>query len=173
MATVLSEKQSTYGSPYAFYTLSMTYSNRTSTSVKVSYTLTANLQYADSWIGAGYGLTATIYAGSSSTTKVLKTTSETWSGTGARSVTDSFTVTGLSSSTTSIATALKVAAVNDFSDNSTSLTKTSGSNLSISAYSTPTVEQTFALPLADTSNIAIAYVYTDGEWLVTSNIVEN
>lgn len=172
MATVLSKKQSTYGSPYAFYTLSMTYSNRTSTSVKVSYTLTANLQYAESWISTGYGLTATIYAGTSSTTKVLKTTGETWSGTGAHTVTGSFTVTGISSSTTSISTALKVAAINDFGDNSTSLNKASGSNLTISSYSAPTVTQTLAADLADTSGVTSTYIFINGEWTIATSSVE-
>ena len=172
MATVLSKKQSTYGSPYAFYTLSMTYSNRTSTSVKISYTLTTNLQYAESYINNGYGLKATIYAGSSSTTKTLKTTGESWSGTGNHTVTGSFTVTGLSSSTTSITTALKVDPVNDFGDTASSLTKTSGSNLSISSYSTPTVEQTPAAALADTSGIAVTYVYINGAWAVATTSVE-
>ena len=171
MAIVLNNKQSTYGSPYAFYTLSMTYSDRTSTSVKVSYTLTANLQYSESWISTGYGLTATIYAGNSSTTKVLKTTGETWSGTGTHTVTGSFTVTGLTSTQTSITTALKIAAVNDFGDNSTSLNKTSGTSLTIPTYSAPAIEPTLARPLADTTGVAIAYIFANGSWVVAPSTV--
>lgn len=131
--TVLNNKQSTYGSPYAFYTLEMSYSDRTATSVKISYTLTAKLQYSESYLGSGHTLKATIYAGGNSTTKTLLSSSSTWSGTTAHTFTGSFTVSGLSVETTSISTALYVQST--YSGNSAQLKKTSGSNLTIS---TPT-----------------------------------
>ena len=73
MATVLSSQKSTYGGPYAFYTVDLTYSNRTETSVTINYTITSNLQYAASYFG--YSLTAYLtVAGVSSGAIALKGT---------------------------------------------------------------------------------------------------
>lgn len=130
MATVISSKKSNVGSPYCYYTLAMTYSNRTGTTVKVSWTLTAKLAESSSYMG--YPLTAYIYAGGYYQSESLKGTSG-WSGTSAHTFSGSFTVKGLSASTTSISTALKV--VSGAPHDACQLNKYSGSNLSIS---TPT-----------------------------------
>lgn len=83
MATLLSQKKSTYGSPYAYYTFSIDVMSRTPTSVKVRVTVTGRLQYSSSYIytGKGYGLVAGIYLGGSWREWTLKKETERWSGT--------------------------------------------------------------------------------------------
>lgn len=137
MATVISNKKSTYGSPYAFYTLDLSYSNRTLNSVVVSYTLKVNLQYSNSNLGKGYPLTAIIYAGGSNSGEItLKPSSTSWSGTSVKTFTGSFTVTGLSASTSSISTALYSSAYYGGAYRACIRPAVSGSNLDI-----PTIAQ--------------------------------
>lgn len=166
MATVINEKQSTQGGPYAFYTLTLTASNRTATSVKISYTLKTHLQYSASY--HGWALNAKIAVGSSSTTVAIKGT-ETWEGTAVHTKTGSFTVSGLSSSTTSLSNSLTVTSPS--SGAGATLTKTSGTALSISAYSTPTASVIPAPDLLDTSGIAVPYIYTSSGWVVATSDV--
>ncbi len=94
MATILSEKKSSYGSPYAFYTVAVTQSSRTPTSVKIKVTCTAHLQYTSSYIltGNGYGLVAGIYVGGSWHNFTLKKTTESWRGNGKHSVSATLTI---------------------------------------------------------------------------------
>lgn len=134
MATVISGVKSSVGSPYCYYTLTMTPSSRTATSVYVSWTLTASLASSQSTMG--YPLTAYVYAGGGSQSKSLKGT-ETWSGTSAHSISGGFTVSGLSNTTTSISTGLEV--VSGAPADACQLSYTSGSNLSISAWTSYTV----------------------------------
>lgn len=136
MATVISSKKSSVGSPYCYYTLTMTYSSRTATSVKVSWTLTAKLASSSSTMG--YSLTAYVYAGGAYQKKSLKGTS-TWTGTSAHTISGSFTVSGLSASTSSISTALKV--TSGAPANACQLNKTSGSSLTIATV--PTYKVTY------------------------------
>ena len=135
MATVISSKKSTVGSPYCYYTLTMTYSNRTATSVKVSWELTAKLASSSSTMG--YSLTAYVYAGGYYQSKSLKGTT-TWSGTSAYTISGSFTVSGLSATTSSISTALKV--VSGAPHDACQLDKYSGSNLAIATVPKYTVK---------------------------------
>ena len=125
--TVISNKKSSVGSPYYFYTLSISYSNRTATSVTVSYTLKAHLQYSTSY-DATARMAYTVYVGGASKSGTLRASGESWSGTTVHTKTGSFTVTGLSNTTTSISTALRVT-----KDGGTSgtLNKTSGTSLTI------------------------------------------
>lgn len=167
MATVLNEVKSTYGSPYAFYTLSMDYSSRTETSIVISWSLTGHLQYSASSMGKGYILTATVYAGNNSQSKTLKGSSDKWSGTGTHTITGSFTVSGLSASTSSIATALYVDSNVDQYEpgyDSCQLNKTSGAALAIPRYNVVETLPVYASALADTSDIASSYVYINGKW---------
>ena len=83
MARLLTDKKSTNGSPYAFYTVDCTASSRKPTSVKLKFTVTARLQYYNSWIGTGtgYGLTAGVYVDEEWHNFTLKSESTSWSGT--------------------------------------------------------------------------------------------
>lgn len=81
MARLLSSKKSTYGSPYAYYTLDVSVASRTPTQVKLSVTVTTRLQYSESWIGTGHSLIAGLYVGGSWHTVALKGSSAVWKGT--------------------------------------------------------------------------------------------
>ena len=58
--TLASNVQSTYGSPYAKYTFSVSYSSRTSTSIKLTVTCKGALANSSSLLGQGKGLKAGI-----------------------------------------------------------------------------------------------------------------
>ena len=135
MATILSSKKSTYGSPYAFYTVELTYSNRKETSVVVSYKITSKLQYEESWMG--YALTANLTVGGTKSGAIKIKDNTVWSGTAAHTVSGEFTVTGLTATTASLSTSFSVSSASP--DNSCQLSATSGSNLSISIFGKPTV----------------------------------
>ena len=100
--TILSEKKSTVGNPYAFFTVQVTPSNRTSTSVKLAITVKSHLQWEDSQLGAGYTMTGYLKVNGTSYYITLKTSSEVWSGTTVYTATRTITVNDLSESETSL-----------------------------------------------------------------------
>jgi hypothetical protein len=71
-------------------------------SVKVDITITTALENTGSYFGNGYGLIASMYIGGSWRDVTLKTTSEYWEGKSGHTANLSVTVSGLSSSATSI-----------------------------------------------------------------------
>ena len=100
--TLVTNVQSTYGSPYALYTFSVSYSSRTSTSIVITASCSGHLRSSTSYLGNGKGLVAGIRVGGTWRTWTLKSTSSTWRGTTSHSASTSFTVTGLSNTTTSL-----------------------------------------------------------------------
>ena len=100
--TLASNVQSTYGSPYAKYTFSVSYSSRTSTSIKLTVTCKGALANSSSLLGQGKGLKAGIKVKGTWHSWTLKSTSSIWSGTTSHSASTSFTVSGLSNTTTSL-----------------------------------------------------------------------
>ena len=160
MATILSSKMSTYGSPYAFYTVDLSYSSRTETTVVVSYTITSRLQYEASWMG--YGLTAYLTVGGTGSGAIKLKGNESWSGTANHTVSGSFTVTGLSATTSSLPTSFRVDSASP--DYCCQLSTTSGSNLGISIYgmkTTPTLS-------ASSINLGSAVTINLGSRLLSS-----
>ncbi len=129
MATVLSNKKSTYGSPYAFYTVDVTISERKETTAKVTFKVTAHLQYSES--KTQYGMTCGLYIGGSWHDVTLVPKGTWWSGTGNKTASSTFTISGLSASQTSI-TGIQFRATS--SDRSGTLTATSCSSVSIATY---------------------------------------
>lgn len=164
MAIVLNNQKSTKGSPYAFYTLTLTPSNRTSGGVTINYTLKANLQYSNS--SHGWGLTGKIQVGSTTKEFTIKGT-EYWNGTTVHTITGSFTVSGLTTTQTSVTPYFTVESPH--SGAGSLLSKTTCSALTIPYYTVP--EQTPAPALADTSSIAVPYIYTSSGWVVATNDV--
>lgn len=171
MATILNNKQSTTGSPYAFYTVKAepVSGSRTATTVQVKVTVTWHLQYAESWWGTGYTMTAGIYLGSTWNSITLKASSTVYEGTDTHTATGTFTVSGLTETQTSLTgIQFRVQTSNSTYDGGV-LTATSCSNLAIDYYTAP--EQPVAPALADTSNIAVPYIFSGGVWVVSeSNI---
>ena len=110
-ATVLNNKRSDGGSPYAYYTLEATYSNRTATTVDISVTVTANLASSSSSLGTGptTGLTAWFnFFGGQYRSLELKGTDERWSGTTKHYKSETYTISNLTVETSNIDIKFKV-----------------------------------------------------------------
>ena len=100
--TILNEKKSTVGNPYAFFTVQVTPSNRTTNSVKLAITVKSHLQWSDSLLGTGYTMTGYLKVNDTSYYITLKTSSEVWSGTTVYTATRTITINELDSATTSL-----------------------------------------------------------------------
>ena len=127
--TILSEKKSTSGSPYCFYTVQYEETSRTSSKVTLSIRIKAHLQYAESY--SGWPMTAVLTVGGTNFSIPLKGT-ETWSGTATHTITKSISVSA-SASTTSLSAYLTV---NNSSTTASELSKTACSSITISRYYT-------------------------------------
>lgn len=102
---VLNNKLSNGTSPYAYYTVEASYSNRTATTVDVSVTVTSNLRYSSSSFGTGNnnGLNAYFkFNGTQYGPLSLKRTNETWSGTTKHYKSETYTIRNLSTNTSSL-----------------------------------------------------------------------
>lgn len=138
MAVILAEKKSTYGSPYAYYKVETTnVTNRTAKSVDVTFKVTSHLASSSSSLGRSYDLTAGLYLASKWYNFKIKD-NESWSGTTNHTKTQTITITGLSSSATSI-TGIKFRVVSSASDDASGLNATACSNITIPLYHTPPV----------------------------------
>ena len=100
--TILNEKKSTVGNPYAFFTVQVTPSNRTTNSVKLAITVKSHLQWSDSVLGSGYTMTGYLKVNDTSYYITLKTSSEVWSGTTVYTATRTITVNEIDSGATSL-----------------------------------------------------------------------
>ena len=100
MATILSETKSTGGSPYAYYTVNATASDRTTTTVKVKVDITGRLSSSSAVLGTGstMGLIGYITLHNTEHSITLKTTSEKWSGTTKHTKSATFTIENLEGS---------------------------------------------------------------------------
>ena len=129
MATILNEKKSDGGSPYIFYTIDASVSNRKVNSIDVSYTVTSHLQYSSSNLNTGT-LTSYITLNGTEYALTLKTSSQHWSGTTRHTSSNKVTVTGLSSSQTALDN-IKFRVTRESGGTSGRLGSTSCSNLTI------------------------------------------
>lgn len=129
MATILNEKKSDGGSPYIFYTIDASVSNRKVNSIDVSYTVTSHLQYSSSSLNTGT-LTSYITLNGTEYALKLKTSSQHWSGTTRHTSSNKVTVTGLSSSQTALDN-IKFRVTRESGGTSGRLGSTSCSNLTI------------------------------------------
>lgn len=106
--TVLSNKQSTVGSPYVIYTVQLQPSSRTASTVNIDCIVTLHLSSSSSHLGTGHVLTGYIAMNGQKFSIDLKGWSESWDGTTNHTASTSFQVTGLSSSTTSLSSTFSV-----------------------------------------------------------------
>lgn len=107
---VLNNKLSNGISPYAYYTVEASYSNRTATTVDISVTVTTNLRYNQSSLGNGSSNGINAYFKFNDVQYgplVLKSTSDIWSGTTKHYKSATYTVKNLSTSTSSISIQFK------------------------------------------------------------------
>ena len=128
--TILNNKQSSNGSPYAFYTVEVISSERTANSVNLVIIVKSHLQNSESVQGTGIILTGYLKISGVSYEIPLKSSSTKWSGTTVYTASKNITVNGLSASATSIT---GVTFSVSTSDGSSALSGTSCSNITISA----------------------------------------
>ncbi len=155
-ARILSSAKSNVGGPYIFYSVSLQTSGRTTNAVTVRATITASLQYDQSWFGTGYGLRGSLYIGGAWRNVTIKSPSAVWRGRTAHTVNMSFTVTGLSGSSASL-TGIKFKVERTDSHGTTgTLNERACSNMPVSTY-TESVPATYYLG-------ASAYGTAAGKW---------
>lgn len=151
--TILSETCSDYGGPYVYYIVEAQTANRTSSTIDVDIRVSARLGYSDSTLGTGNELFGNITVQGQSHEVTIHGYYDSWSGnTTWHSVTTSFTVTGLSNSTTTLSATFGVTSkwLNDYQDQGSLSTRTC-SNISISSYTppAPTVNTISVQPIPD------------------------
>ena len=118
------------------YTVTYKTADRKETSVKVTFAIKAALGRDSAYFGHGLGLQASIYVNGAWKNIKLKDTSEYWKGQSGHTVNLSVTVTGLTSSTTSI-TGIKFKVTRTDSDgNSGKLNETTCSAVKVNTYET-------------------------------------
>lgn len=154
--TLLKNRSTSSGSPRFYYTVTAKTSNRTANSVKITVAIKASLRSSASYFGRGYGLRGSVYMGGSWHNVTIKSTSAYWRGTTGHTVNLSFTVSGLSSTTSSL-TGIKFRVTRTDSYGSAGeLGETSCSNLAISTY-TASSPATYCLG-------ASSYGSSSGKW---------
>lgn len=126
---VLNNRESTYGSPYGYYTVTLTPSNRTTNSVTVKCNVSAHLLASNSY--TNYGVTCGLYIGGTWHDFTLVSYGTPWQGTSPISASTIITVSGLTASQTSI-TGIKFRAIDGASEyEGPSLSATNCSDLAI------------------------------------------
>ena len=136
-SSTLLKVQSDSSDPVFDYTVVCKSSNRAANSVKINVSISAALTRDSSYFGRSYGLKASLYIGGSWRTAVLKTTDEYWSGRTAHTKNLSFTVSGLSNTTTALTgIKFKVERTDSTGGTAGKLAEKSCKNMPISAYST-------------------------------------
>lgn len=138
--------RSTASSPNINYTVKAKASQRSASSVKVDIAITASLANTGSYFGNGYGLIASVYIGGAWHDVTLKKTSDYWKGTTGHTVNLSATVTGLSSTATTVTGIKFKVRRSDTNGTAGTLGETACKNLAISAYSTKTDASYFLAP---------------------------
>lgn len=79
--TILTEQESTYGSPYCVYTVQVQPSNRAENSVSLTVKVTSHLYASDSHLGNGYTLTGKLLIEDKDAISIpIKSSTEVWNG---------------------------------------------------------------------------------------------
>lgn len=145
-ATLL-KAQSDADVPVFDYTVVCKSSNRTANSVKLNVSITTALTRDVSYFGYGYGIKGSLYIGGSWRTVVLKTTDEYWRGRTAHTKNLSFTITGLSNTTTALTgIKFKVERTDTIGEDAGKLAEKACKNMPISAFTTAQPETYYLTP---------------------------
>lgn len=92
--TILSEQESTYGSPYCIYTVKVQPSERQEESVKLTVQVTSHLYASDSHLGNGNTLTGKLVIEDTDVISIpIKSSTAVWDGTAEHTATKTATVT--------------------------------------------------------------------------------
>lgn len=127
--TILSSKESTYGSPTCVYTVQVEPTNRTATGVTLNIKVSAHLYASSSTFGTGYTLKGTLTVAGTSIAITIKESSASWSGTTVHTVTTSKTLSNIDASTTSLTA--KFSVTSSASDKACGLNATTCSSITI------------------------------------------
>lgn len=146
--TLLKNAKSTQSAPTFYYNVTAKASERTATTAKVEITISASLGRSESYFGNGLGLIGSVYIGGSWHDITLKKESAYWKGKSAHVVSKTYTVSGLSSTQTSITGIKFKVKRSDSNGDAGKLGETKCNDLKICAYSTPTVSS-YYLSAAD------------------------
>ena len=163
MAKILSETRSTSGSPYVYYTVSATTSNRTANSIDVKVTVTSRLANSSSTLGSGenYGIRGFIEIEDIEYELILKKKADSWSGTTKHSVSKTITVDTLTASQTLLEN-IKFRAI-----------RTSG-NTANAGYLKATSCKDIEIPIGHTPPSDVTYTITElNQKLINAGITDN
>ena len=187
MATILNNKKSSGGSPYCYYTVTATVSNRTANGATISGNIAAHLASSGSSLGTGstYGLLGYFKLnGTQQSAVTIKATGTSWSGTTVHNTSFSFTINNLTPTQTSIPVTFRVTrtgkAANDYTKGAalsettcTALTVepglTASTITSVSNGTTDYAPSVVWTPCA--TNVKFKLVYSYGSWSYTTGIL--
>ena len=187
MATILNNKKSSGGSPYCYYTVTATVSNRTANGATISGNIAAHLASSGSSLGTGstYGLLGYFKLnGTQQSAVTIKATGTSWSGTTVHNTSFSFTINNLTPTQTSIPVTFRVTRTGNAANNYTkgaALSETTCTALtvepgliastitSISNGTTDYAPSVVWTPCA--TNVKFKLVYSYGSWSYTTGIL--
>lgn len=135
--TILTEQESTYGSPYCVYTVQVQPSNRAENSVSLAVKVTSHLYASDSYLGNGYTLTGKLLIEDNDAISIpIKSSTAVWNGTTEHTATKTATVTaGVLGATVALKAVFSVTSTAP--GNSSGLNSTRCTNITIPVF-TPT-----------------------------------
>lgn len=135
------------GAPSFNYKIVAKATNRTSTSVKITLTITTSLAKDANYFGRPYALKGSVYFGGSWRTFTIKKSTEYWKGKTAHTVNISFTLSNLTASTSSLTgIKFKVERTDTTGGNAGILSEKSCKNLAISTWQEDTPETYYLSP---------------------------
>lgn len=171
---ILSNKQSNSGSPYVIYSIEVTPSNRTMSSIDLAFKITSHLKNADSSLGTGtgYGLKGKLIINGQTlwwdddTSKegyrtynapILKGRYNSWSGKGDHNVYYTYTLSNIAWDTTSIPVSFYVIRTSGNTSNAGYLATTNCTNITIDRGAAPSSITSVS---SGTTNFAPSIVWT-------------
>lgn len=171
---ILSNKQSNSGSPYVIYSIEVTPSNRTMTTVDLAFKITSHLKYDDSKLqtGAGYGLKGKLVINGQTlwwdddtsregyrtyNAPILKGRWNSWSGKTNHNVYYTYTLNNLAWDTTSIPVTFYVIRTSGNTSNAGYLNTTNCTNISIDRGAAPSTISSIS---SGTTDYAPSIVWT-------------
>lgn len=190
---ILSNKQSNSGSPYVIYSVEVTPSNRTMTTIDLAFKITTHLKNADSTLGtgAGYGLKGRLTINGKTlwwdddtsregyrtyNAPILKGRWNSWSGSGNHSVSYTYTLTEIAWDTTSIPVSFYVIRTSGNTANAGYLKNTDCTPISIERGAAPSTITSVSsgttdfapsitwTPLDSTFKFKLRYYYSNWEY---------
>ena len=127
--TILSNKESTYGSPTCVYTVQVEPTNRTTNGVTLKIKVSSHLYASSSHFGNGYSLTGHLTVLKTDIPITIKTSSESWSGTTVHTATATKSFSNIASTTTALKATFSVTST--VSDKACGLDTTACTNIKI------------------------------------------